>query len=225
MLCMGGGAEREQWRLVHSLPDFSQSLCYPQSNCASLVLIPEWVACARSRPLWVSPTSSPVRLGVSPAATSTPCFFSLRGLRLYFPALEPWVVQSVSLPCRSSWFLSVRMWGRDLPATTLWGLLAVAWPAPFHNLPPRWVHQPPPCCESSPPWLPASAPPTSLDECFFFIFLVVKLPYSSIFCQFWLLFVFKLLLSFFWLCEEAQCVYLLLHLGRKLPCSRCSLYL
>ena len=28
-------------------------------------------------------------------------------------------------------------------------------------------------------------------------------------------FVFKLLLSFFWLCEEAQCVYLRLHLGWK----------
>ena len=29
-------------------------------------------ACAHSRPLWVSPTTSPVRLGVSPAATPTP---------------------------------------------------------------------------------------------------------------------------------------------------------
>ena len=104
---------------------------------------------------------------------------------------------------------------QGLPATTLWGLLAVAWPAPFHNLPPRWVHQPPPCCESSPPSLPVSAPPTGLGEYFFFISLVVGLPYSSIFCQFWLFFVFKLLLSFFWLCEEAQCVYLRLHLGRK----------
>ena len=63
--------------------------------------------------------------------------------------------------------------------------------------------------------LPVSAPPTSLDECFFFISLVVRLPYSLIFCQFWLFFVFKLL-SFFWLCEEAQCVYLCLHLGWKL---------
>ena len=27
--------------------------------------------------------------------------------------------------------------------------------------------------------------------------------------------VFKLLLSFFWLCEEAQCVYLCLHLGQN----------
>ena len=81
--------------------------------------------------------------------------------------------------------------------------------------PPCWVRQPPPCRESSPPRLPISAPSTGLDECFFFISLVVGLPYSSIFCQFWLFFVFKLLLSFFWLCEEAQCVYLRLHLGRN----------
>ena len=65
-------------------------------------------------------------------------------------------------------------------------------------------------------WLPVSAPPTGLDECFFFISLVVGLPYSLIFCQFWLFFVFKLLLSFFWLYKEAQCVYLHFHLGKKL---------
>ena len=64
-------------------------------------------------------------------------------------------------------------------------------------------------------WMPASAPPTGLDGCFFFISLVVGLPYSLIICQFWLFFVFKLSLSFFWLCEEAQCFYLCLHLGRK----------
>ena len=61
-----------------------------------------------------------------------------------------------------------------------------------------------------------ATPPTFLDECFFFISFVVGLPCSSVFCQFWLFFVFKLLLSFFWLWEEAQCVYLCLHLGRKL---------
>ena len=44
-------------------------------------------------------------------------------------------------------------------------------------------------------------PPTGLDECFFFISLVFRLPCGSIFCQFWLFFVFQLLLSFFWLCE------------------------
>ena len=62
--------------------------------------------------------------------------------------------------------------------------------------------------------LPVSYPPSSLGECFFFNSLVVGLPYSSIFCQFWLFFVFKLL-SVLWLGEEAQCVYLCLHLGRK----------
>ena len=62
--------------------------------------------------------------------------------------------------------------------------------------------------------LPVSAPPTGLGEHFFFISLIVRLPYSSIFCRLWLFFVFKLL-SFLWLCEEAQCVYLCLHLGQK----------
>ena len=57
---------------------------------------PSGWACARPRPLWVSPMTSPVRLGVSPAAP--PGAFSIRGLRLYFPALEPWVAQSALLP-------------------------------------------------------------------------------------------------------------------------------
>ena len=72
-----------------------------------------------------------------------------------------------------------------------------------------------PCLARSPlrPLLPISAPPAGLDECFFFISLVVGLPYSLIFCQFGLFFVFKLLLSSFWLCGEVQCVYLCLHLG------------
>ena len=86
--------------------------------------------------------------------------FSIRGLRVYFPAL-----------------------------------LAAAWPAPFHNPPPCWICQLLPCCKSSAPklrpWLPVSSPPTGLGECFFFISLVVGLPYRSIFCQFWLFFVFK----------------------------------
>ena len=84
------------------------------------------------------------------------------------------------------------------------------------------LHSPPPLGlpaatlpQVLPARLPISAPPTGLDVCFFFISLVVRLPYSSIFCQFWLFFVFKLLLSFFWLCEEAQCVYLRLHLVWK----------
>ena len=112
-------------------------------------------------------------------------------------------------------YLCANVGPQGLPATTSWGLLAAAWPAPFHNSPPCWVRLQPPGCQSSLPQLPVSAPPTGLDECFFFISLGIRLPYSSIFCQFWLFFVFKLLLSFFWLCKEAQCVYLRLHLGWK----------
>ena len=62
------------------------------------------------------------------------------------------------------------------------------------------VSVPPRQRESSPPRLPVSAPPTSLNECLFFISLAVGLPCCSILCQ-------------FWLCEEAQCVYLRRHLG------------
>ena len=93
------------------------------------------------------------------------------------------------------------------------GLIAVVLPAPF--IPQSTTSLGPPAAallQVLSTQLPVSAPPMGLDECFFFISLVVGLPCSSIFCQFWLFFVFKLLLSFFWLCEEVLCVYLHLHL-------------
>ena len=64
--------------------------------------------------------------------------------------------------------------------------------------------------------LPISAPPTSLNECFFNS-LVVGLPYNLIFWQFWSFLFLNLWLSFFWLCEEAKCIHLHLHLGQKSP--------
>ena len=85
-----------------------------------------------------------------------------------------------------------------LPAATLPAIYSLAHPVPPATALPQVLF----------------APPTGLDECFFFNSLVVGLPYSSIFWQLWLSLVFKLL-SFFWLCEEAQCVHLHLHLGRK----------
>ena len=152
-----------------------------------------------------------MRLGVSPDATSTPMgVFNQR-----FEALFP---RAVALGCAVCFapllFLLIYL----CVNVGLRGLLVVALPAPFHNPPPRLFCQLLPCHESSLPRLPVSAHPTGLDECFFFISLVVRLPYSLIFCQFWLFFVFKLLLSFFWLCKEAQCVYLCLHLGQKPKC-------
>ena len=68
---------------------------------------------------------------------------------------------------------------------------------------PHLVLQPLYCQESSLPYLPISAPPTSLDVCFFNS-LVVGLPRSLISWQFWL-FLFLNWLSFFWICQEAKC--------------------
>ena len=65
------------------------------------------------------------------------------------------------------------------------------------------------------PQLCISAPSTGQDECFFFKSLVVGILYSSIFWQFWLFFVFKLLVVLPLVFEEAKCIYLLLHLGLK----------
>ena len=108
------------------------------------------------------------------------CFQS-EVLRLYFPAVEPWVAWSVLLSSCSSWFIRMQMW--DHPVCQL-----------------------PSCCEPSPPRLSVSAPLTSLNECFFFNSLVVGFPYSLIFWQLCVYFLFLNLLSFFWLCEEAKCI-------------------
>ena len=164
-----------------------------------------WV-CVRFRTLWVSSVNSPVRLGVSPAAASNPQVFSISGVKLNFPLLELWVVQSVtpSTSCCLSGQLQL-----CLARSTICHLAGSA----SHRLAASPLH--PTAC---------LRPSYRLDECFFFISLVVGLPYSSIFCQFWLFFVFKLLLSFFWLCEEAQCVYLYLHLVWKSLLLSCDTF-
>ena len=116
--------------------------------------------------------------------------FPVRDLRLYFPALEPWVVRSVSLPSCFSRFIRTQMWDHLL-------------------------RQPPPCHRSSLPSCPSSP------------LLQVWMNVSSL--TPWLLdshtvrlsgrsgdfLFFNLLLSFFWLCKEAKCVSLCLHLGGK----------
>ena len=153
---------------------------------------------------------------MSPAATSTPTgVFNQRFEALFPRAGALGCMVCPAPPLFLPVYLCANVGLQGLPATTLWGLLAVVWPALFHNPPLCCIRQLPPCHESSPPRLLVSTRPTGMDECFFFISLVFRLPYSSIFCEFWLFFVFKSLLSFFWLCEEAQYIYLCLHLGRK----------
>ena len=136
-----------------------------------------------------------------------PWAFSIRGLRLYFPTVEPWVEPSALLPAVCPVYLcsNVGPWGATCRSAChvlrhsesgplslsaqIWGcrgLLVVRLPDPFvpHSASLRPVSVPPWQRESSPPWLPVSTPPTCLDECLFFIslvsdFLAVRFSVSS----------------------------------------------
>ena len=140
--------------------------------------------------------NSPGRLGVSPTAASTPTGVSNQ----WFEALFPHAGTLGCVVC----YLVYQL----LPHQR-----AAALPTPLHNPPPHWVHQLPPCLESSPPGCP------SLSLLPVWMNVSSSSPWWGTSTQFDLLsvlvVVFKLLLSFFWLCKEAQCVYLCLHLGRK----------
>ena len=116
-----------------------------------------------------------------------PWAFSIRGLRLSFPALEPWVMQSASLPAVWPVYLCANVGPQ--------GLLVVRLPAPFlphsASLGPAmatWV------LHVSPLRPGARLRPSYRSGCMFLFYLLgVGLPCHSIFCQ-------------FWLCKEAQCL-------------------
>ena len=80
-------------------------------------------ACAHSRPLWVSPTTSPVRLGVSPAAAPTPTGVFNQRFEALFPRAGALDCSVCFAPHCSSRFICGRMWGRRVLPATL--------PAPF----------------------------------------------------------------------------------------------
>ena len=136
--------------------------------------------CAHSRPLWVSPTNSPMRLEVSPAAASTPTRVFNQRFEALFPrtgTLGCRVCQPVHqlLPCR--------------PAAAL--------PSPLHNLPPpgsashRLVMSPlRPAAHLCPPLLPVWVSVSSLSP-WLSDFHTVRFSVTA-HC----FFVFKLLLSF-----------------------------
>ena len=168
-----------------------------------------------SRTLWVFPKNSPVRLGVSPTAETPTGFFQSEVLRLYFLVLEHWVVRSVLLPSFSSQFIHRQMWDRQSASC-------------FH--PPQF----PICCLAKSPLHP---------NCLSLLFLLVWINVSSLtpqlsgfhtvqfsgnsgwffptfYCSSTVVSIFPPplpppLLSFFWLHEEAQGIYLCLHLGWK----------
>ena len=124
-------------------------------------------------PLWVSPTNSPVRLGIYPTATSIPTgVFSQRlwGFISLHWNPELWGLSHSPVGPPS---LSACECG-----TTQFASHYLIWSS-SHHLAGSPLHR-----------LPISGPPTDLNECFFFNSLVVVLPYSSILCQ-TVFFVFK----------------------------------
>ena len=90
------------------------------------------------------------------------------------------------------------------PAATSPGPPVAALPAPFHNPPP--LESSLPVCLSL-PLLPVWMNVPSLSPWLSDLYTVGFSGSSGVF-------LFLNLLSFFWLCEEAQCVYLHLYLGR-----------
>ena len=117
-----------------------------------------------------------------------PQVFSIRGLRLYFPVLEPWFAQSALLPAVCPVYLCANVGPQ--------GLLVVRLPALFvpHSASlgkAMWVLSAQGAC---------LCPSYLSGWMFIFYFLGVGLPCRWISCQ-------------FLLCEETQCVYLRRHLG------------
>ena len=133
-LYVGEGSKREQWCLLCSLPVFSHSLHYPPSNWAVWCCFPSGWVCVCSRTLWVSPTISPVKLAVYSAAASPPTGVFNKWFEAWFPGAR-------ALGCEVCYLVH-----QLLPCQP-----AAALPTPFHNPPPLWFCQLPPCCESSPP--------------------------------------------------------------------------
>ena len=127
-----------------------------------------------------------MRLGAS-LKPQNPQVYSVRGFEAFLPWLEPWVACLSCSPIVPP-SLSACKCGTTLSTS---------------------------CHLASSPFCPAAHLLSSYRSgCFFFNSLVVRLPYSSIFCQFWLFFVFKfvvILLLVVWV----GTVYLHLHLGQK----------
>ena len=156
-----------------------------------------WV-CVCSRTLWVSPLKSPVRLGVSPAAATPTGFFHSEDLRFYFPMLETWVMHSVSVPSCSSWFIQHANVG---PPSLTAPASPSSPPSSSSPLATRPVH---PGFPSLPVWMNVLSLTLWLLD-----FHTVRFSGS---CGY---FLFLNLLSLFWLCEQAKCIYLHLHLSQK----------
>ena len=148
-----------------------------------LCWFPSGWACAQSRPPWVSPVTSPARLGISPAAAPTPSGVFNQRFEALFPrtgALGTW---STLLPAVCPG-LSVCECGAAGSAS---GQTACPVRPTLHQS--RSPHS-----NASPLCPGAHLCPSYRSGCTFLFYLLgVGLPCHSIFCQ-------------LWLCKEVQCV-------------------
>ena len=83
---------------------------------------PSGWACAHPRPLWVSPTTSPVRLGVSPAAAPTPTGIFNQRFEALFPGAGALGCGSASLPAVCPVYLCANVGPQGLLVVRLPGL-------------------------------------------------------------------------------------------------------
>ena len=136
--------------------------------------------------------NSPERLTVSSTVPTPTGFYSQKLWGFIFPSLElPALLSGLGL-------------GSLTPQVSFLVFIGHTW---------KWdclfCHPPPPLphCHhtvSCPSQLPISAPSTHLDEYFFFKSLVVRLPSSSMFWQFWLFFVLRLVEILFVAVREGE---------------------
>ena len=153
--------------------------------------------CVSSRTLWVSPMNPPVRLGVSPVATTPTGLISLRFWVFISPSWNRGLCYLCCSPVTPSGWSSHK-------CGTAWSTNHLLTHSTSHHLAASPLH---PNCQSLPllpVWMNAASLIPWLSD-----FHTVQFSGSSG-C-----FLFLNSLSFFWLCEEAQCIYLHLHLGWK----------
>ena len=123
MLYMGEGprGSKDARSPLHQTSIFHSST-HNQTGPLWCLVLSGW-ACARPRPLWVSPTTSPVRLGVSPAAAPTPTGVFNQRFEALFPRPGALGCAVCFAPRHSSRFICAQVWGRGVPPAAL--------PAPF----------------------------------------------------------------------------------------------
>ena len=120
-------------------------------------------------------------------------------LKLSAPMLEPWVAGPVSLPSYSSWVIHMQMWDHPVHQPPLCLLHSASCHLASHPLHPSF-----PSLPLLPVWMNVSLTSWLSD------FHTVRFSGSSGYSL-----VLNLLLSFFWLCEQAKFIYIFFHLGRK----------